>query len=84
MSKQTWTITNHICRFCFGRILQSENGDSIRCSDCGQTLTNSKVRSLCSCGTKLKNGKNAGFQCVANVDHTPGINQEIVTEHNGE
>lgn len=69
-----WTITDHVCRVCFGRVLHSEK--QARCADCG--VSGAQVKDVCACGAKLNSGGNAGLRCTKNLDVRPECPAEIV------
>ena len=79
-----WEITRHVCGVCFGRLLMrdSEKTTIVRCSDCGIEAEGS-VKGLCSCGSKLNTGRDAGFRCETNPDYIAGMSQEIVAVYRG-
>ena len=78
-----WELTDHCCRVCFSRVLRRAIVQTIgdyeyRCSGCGVTGDGSHPRAICSCGLKLKNGKDMGVRCVKNDAVTPECPFEIV------
>lgn len=75
----TWTITDHVCRVCLGRLLTTNEGGihTVRCADCGLEAVG-RVAALCVCGTKLKTGRDAGMRCQRNPDPRPECSAEIV------
>lgn len=82
---EQWTVTQHACRVCLGRILErrDERGNlHARCADCGLEKEGDH-RKLCACGTKLRDGRNAGLKCVVNATRTPEIPAEIVVTVDG-
>lgn len=84
MSKQPrelWTLTDHICRACFGRVLRQPQGEGVRryrCSNCGLEATGRDESALCACGLRLKGGRDAGIRCERNPTPTPEFPSEIV------
>jgi hypothetical protein len=72
MLKQTWTIEDHICRFCGGRILRCEKGTGMspggnplyRCADCGKSCYSMMPDPICWCGLKFKNSNHQSYVCV--------------------
>ena len=82
MSPEKWSVLDHACRICFGRLLlRQENGIPIvKCVECGETLKGSHL-GLCCCGVTLHSGANAGLRCVPNDRKTPEQPQEIVIRH---
>lgn len=85
-----WHVEDHICRKCFGRILSHPEGPLTRylCSNCGWTLLDSAVASVCCCGIKYKKGgrkgsrsvapRDAGIRCIKNPNPTTEFCCEIV------
>lgn len=74
----TYTLTDHCCRACLGRVLQAVDGSHHRCAECGATAVGT-VHHLCACGTRLKTGRSAGLCCQRNPDPpTPEAPAEIV------
>lgn len=53
----TWTLTDHICRYCGGRVLQSASGVGVtaggnplfRCADCGKCTSAMSPTCICWC-----------------------------------
>ena len=82
MKTRAWTITDHACRRCFGRVLRTASAPtSYRCSICG--LEEAAVKGLthppiCACGVKV-GGRDAGIRCVVNTP-TPELPHEIVVK----
>lgn len=77
----TYTITPHICRACFGRILKRATFGDIsvhKCSNCGIEVINNDVRGLCCCGIKYRTGKDSGIRCQMNEQRTPEFPSEII------
>lgn len=77
---QGWTITDHVCRCCFGRVLVRETFDRkrvYRCSNCGLEAEGRTEAAVCCCGMKLKTGVDAGIRCGVNHDRTPEFPSEI-------
>lgn len=75
-----WTITPHICRVCFGRVLMREAFDhrkTFRCSNCGAEAPGHSEAAVCCCGIKLKTGVDAGIRCAANTERSPEWPAEI-------
>jgi len=76
-----WVITDHVCRFCFGRVLRSQDGALVRCADCSAQVKNKKVTELCACGQEYKTGGPVALKCKKNPEHIVGIGQEVMVEH---
>lgn len=55
----------------------------VRCTDCGKEVAG-RHESLCACGAKLMDGRNAGLRCVLNANRTPELPNEICVEFVGE
>jgi ribosomal protein L37AE/L43A len=77
-----WQLTEHVCRECFGRVLErSERGRMhYRCADCGHSGAGT-VDSVCSCGATLKSGERIGLRCIQAPAGSP---TEFVAEYTGE
>jgi len=79
-----WEVTDHVCRACFGRILKRESDDGdgwlYRCSNCGAEAAGRRETVICSCGIKLRTGKDAGIRCMPNTQPTPECPSQIVAE----
>lgn len=85
-----WTIQDHICRKCFGRVLGALEGDSMtwRCSNCGYEVSGDQVSAICCCGIRYKKGgrkgsknvapQDAGIRCIRNPHPTTEFCCEIV------
>lgn len=73
----TWNLTDHACRLCFGRLLESLTGDSprYRCAECGHSVEGT-VQALCCCGVMV--GSQTGLECVKNPARSAASPQEIV------
>lgn len=68
-------LTDHLCRFCGGRILEEMNhgptggGKPVwRCADCGARNSALTPAILCWCGAEWRNGDSMNMQCVAIAD----------------
>lgn len=75
----TYSLEQHICRYCLGRILSSPlaNGQRLYlCANCGHTETGPDVRLLCICGLAIR-GRYL-YQCVQNGQKSPVNNSEYV------
>lgn len=84
IDRPLWAMTDHVCRSCFGRVLEAAeaapDGHRYRCSNCGLEATGRRPAALCTCGTKLKNGRgDAGVRCERNPEPTPEFPSEIVS-----
>lgn len=73
-----WTIIDHACRVCLGRVLQhADNTRWFRCADCGIDGIDAPD-SICACGAILQTGKSAGLRCVENPDRGPVAPWEVI------
>jgi hypothetical protein len=74
-------LTDHACRYCAGRILQS--GDQFRCGGCG-AVTMHRATEICGCGVikRYKAGQ-AVFRCGPNLAQSPGNPSQIVILFDG-
>jgi hypothetical protein len=75
-----WSITDHVCKVCFGRVLVRRDDDGrghSRCAECGTEVVGDYV-ALCCCGALLRTGKNAGLRCMRNQIKSPEAPEEIV------
>lgn len=78
-----WRLTAHACRACFGRVLMRttfEGKRVYRCANCGVEREGADERAICTCGLKLKTGRDAGVRCVVNADRSPEMPYEVVAE----
>lgn len=68
---EVWELIDHVCKHCFGRLLQrhDEDGVTVRCAEC-ETEVRGAVGGLCACGAKLPNGRLAGLKCKVNPSPT--------------
>jgi hypothetical protein len=76
-----WSLTPHVCRCCFGRVLMRETFDHrriYRCANCGVEREGKSETAICCCGIKLKGGKDAGIRCEVNSDRTPEFPSEVI------
>lgn len=85
-SPQCWSVLDHVCRVCLGRILTTTGADGqrhYRCADCGSVAVN-RVENLCACGATLRTGGSAGLRCVPNPERgTPEAPPEVVVRYVG-
>lgn len=87
-SSPLFSLENHVCRQCFGRLLSTDAGagDGSRryvCSNCGVCATGMSPDVLCACGMRLKQrgpggGDDAGVRCGPNPNPTPALPSQIV------
>jgi len=76
-----WAIMPHVCRVCMGRVLAHKSIDgtkTFRCSNCGLERNGETEIVICSCGLKLRTGRDMGFRCLVNDKKTPECESEIV------
>lgn len=85
-SPQRWSVVDHVCRVCLGRILATADADGrrhYRCADCGAVAVN-RVENLCVCGATLRTGGSAGLRCVLNPERgAPEAPPEVVVRYVG-
>ena len=79
MNQELWSIIDHACRHCMGRLLQRTDAHGqtiIRCAECGSTETGDHT-ALCWCGvTVLRQGY--PFKCYRNPRLSLEVPQEIL------
>lgn len=72
--RMTWTLEDHLCRDCSGRILRCASGGGAtpggnpiyRCADCAKTVSDVFPSALCWCGTSNKfNHSTTPYRCVS-------------------
>lgn len=74
-----WAMTDHVCRVCFGRVLEAADGShAYRCSNCGLQATGRQPAVLCACGWKAKAGKGHSLRCERNPEPTPEFPSEVI------
>lgn len=71
-----WSLADHACRHCFGRLLSGAGG-VWRCAECG-AQHRGEVEGLCWCGVEVP-GVGRPYRCVRNHGDQ-AIRQEIVVE----
>lgn len=83
--ERTWSIQDHICMTCGGRILRCEKGTGMSpggnplfmCSDCGKASWgfSPEDAGLCWCGYKHKNQSLSAYRCLAFsvLEKDPGL-----------
>lgn len=72
-----WTLTDHACRYCGGRILA--NGGQFSCATCG-AVTQHEPHGICGCGMMQVGRARGSFRCVANPDKGAHSPAEIVIQ----
>lgn len=90
----SWSLTDHVCRYCLGRVLR--DGDSLRCSCCGVTAKVTKLRNMaetvavCCCGLNEAIGQKGSkavrqyFRCEPNKARRAPGDPEIVCTFGGQ
>jgi hypothetical protein len=77
-----WTLVQHCCRFCLGRI--ASDGETYHCTNCGVEaagVRDGKPVAICGCGMRpspKSKGHLKSFACGPNPDRTPQNPAEIV------
>jgi hypothetical protein len=74
-----WQLSNHACRFCFGRVLQRAVGGvivQVRCAECGAGASGA-VDQICACGAECGD---IGYvlKCVRNPQVTNENPHEVL------
>jgi len=70
--RQTFTITDHMCRECGGRVLQIASGGGpsgggnplYRCADCGNSSCGIGPKVICWCGFHYRGQTDTPYQCM--------------------
>lgn len=86
---QPFTLLDHACRVCGGRLLESTLGTGeqhVRCAECGlnvdaETSARTPWQSICYCGVTLAGGVDAGLRCMRSKARTPERPHEVVVCH---
>ena len=76
---ETWALTEHVCRRCFGRVLARTDGDGrriARCADCALEAIGDHP-TVCSCGADLGAAK-IRLRCERQAQPSPECPSEIV------
>lgn len=71
--RMTWTLEDHLCRDCGGRVLRCASGQGptpggnpiFKCADCGKTACDMFPDALCWCGMKHKHQNMTAYRCVS-------------------
>jgi hypothetical protein len=71
-----WTILNHRCRSCGGRVLKSADRAHVRCADCGSSA-DGYHSTICWCGA-LPAGSRAALRRVLKDQPTPEFPSEVL------
>ncbi len=72
MEIRTWTIEDHLCRKCGGRILRCATGTGMssgresmyRCADCSASVFGMDSSKICWCGMQQKFHSFPAYQCL--------------------
>lgn len=70
--KRTWSLTDHVCKGCGGRILRCASGAGMtpggnpvwRCADCGASTSSMGPDSLCWCGFSHRSQRATAYVCA--------------------
>lgn len=79
--KELWSISDHVCRACFSRVLVRETFDRrkiFRCSNCEIEAEGRSESAICCCGIKLKTGVDAGIRCHRQESPSPEFPSRVV------
>lgn len=74
-----WAVSDHACRFCFGRVLERAHHNGlamVRCSECGKHALGG-VEEICSCGADC-GALGHALECAKNPNICPEIPQQIM------
>lgn len=78
-----WSLTDHSCKVCLGRILEAE-GDLFMCSAC-EAETSGVPDAICGCGIRVGESKrDGGFRCAQNPERSPRNPSAVVIAFGGE
>lgn len=80
---ESWVITDHVCRYCCGRVLKrrvTPRLSYVICAKCGKREKSTEASALCFCGVDVgHHGKI--FECVKNPNPRSELpNQILVLE----
>jgi hypothetical protein len=78
----TWSMVDHACRACAGRVLASADGARVRCAECSAEAAGGP-ETICWCGA-LPAGARARLKCVRSSGATPEFPSQIVAIESGE
>lgn len=83
MPDRTWTIVDHLCQRCGGRILKCATGTGMtpggnplwRCADCKEATTGMTPDKICWCGMKQKFQSFPAYRCLpySILETEPGL-----------
>lgn len=71
-----WSLTDHACGRCFGRVLMSVDTGEFRCAECGHS-GHGEVGSVCCCGVVVA-GKVGALECYRNDAVSDAVPQEVL------
>jgi hypothetical protein len=74
----SWTLSDHACRFCFGRVLQRKvKGQvEVRCAECCKAAQSGPM-GICCCGADC-GALGRALECFRNPNITEANRQEIM------
>jgi hypothetical protein len=76
-----WNLTDHTCRICLGRILETEG--LFMCSAC-EAETSGVPDAICGCGIRVGESKrDGGFRCAPNPNRSPSNPSAVVIAFGG-
>jgi len=73
-----WHLSDHACRYCFGRLLCSEDGSVWRCAECGAQHRGSH-EGICWCGVHVP-GVGKPYRCVRQETSVVARQEVVVME----
>jgi hypothetical protein len=80
--KETWEISQHCCKICFGKILTRQVSPTVtecKCAECGVS-TYGSVLNLCWCGKTAGQIYGRIFRCKPNDNPRPELPNLILVE----
>jgi hypothetical protein len=82
-----WSITDHVCLACLGRVLGAAALGApriYRCVNCGATAdaVGAVPGSICACAARVAK-KDAGLRCVRNARQRPELLSEVIAKDIG-
>ena len=76
---ETWALTDHVCRYCCGRLLKrrvSPTASEVICAKC-ETRASGDELALCWCGKSVGTYGRI-FECIQNPDRRPELPNAIL------
>lgn len=72
MRERTWTLEDHLCASCGGRILRCATNTGMtpggnplfKCADCGKSASGSNAGALCWCGVSHRGQTATPYRCL--------------------